>query len=490
MPPVNRLPTPPPSTVTRESTGTTPSATEHPRNAAVAPTSIRHAGGPLTALAHLTRHGGHASLTAKHRGSATAGALPDRVGGSGPAVQSAAQATTQATAQASAQAALQTLPSSAGRLAATQARPGATSRLADASGTGDPAQADSDGESVHAEGRHAHGSPNARLLAPLAAVTMRMPLRTRRRRHDPNDIPSDDDEDRGSEWQPSEFEFNAFSKDLLGASGTVHMPAGVDALLPNSAAHRLGETAARPTAPPGSRIGADAAGGDALREPGEIRSADDLKHFIMETGRAGVSVELGHSTVSPNHEMLYGYHGLVYLGTTDPPRDIRAAGGLFSGKPLDVDANLLEAQGLADPKGATGDAGISTSKVASGALARVAALAAASAGADRAYVCVIDTRNLDASDQAYDLTRTLVEAGHLPAGQDRDGHDDPTGAEVNATHIVDSAIVGWVALDNVQATAERIRQATPQARSSLLGELVRDNEARVHLNDGRATMDD
>ncbi|MBI0328292.1 hypothetical protein [Burkholderia plantarii] len=483
MPPVNRLPTPPPSTVTRESTGTTPSTTEHSRNAAVAPTSIRHAGGPLTALAHLTRHGGHAALHAKHRSSPPPGAPPDRAGGSGPAAQS----TTQATTQASAQAALQTLASTAGRLAATQARPGATSRFADAaSGTGDPAQADSNGESVHTEGRHAHGSPNARLLAPLAAVTMRMPLRTRRRRHDPNDIPSDDDEDRASEWQPSEFEFNAFSKDLLGASGTVHMPAGVDALLPNSAAHRLGETAARPSAPPGSRIGADATGGDALRESGEIRSVDDLKRFIMETGRAGVSVELGHSTVSPNHEMLYGYHGFVYHGTPHPPRDIRAAGGLFSGKPLDVDAHLLEAQGLADPKGVTGDAGISTSKVASGALAR----AAASAGADRAYVYVIDTRNLDASDQAYDLTRTLVEAGHLPAGHDPDGHDDPTGAEVNATHIADSAIVGWVALDSIQATAERMRQATPQARSSLLGELVRDNEARVHLNDGRATMDD
>ncbi|GLZ17480.1 hypothetical protein [Burkholderia plantarii] len=484
MPPVNRLPTPPPSTVTRESTGTTPSTTEPPRNAAVAPTSIRHAGGPLTTLAHLTRHGGHASLTAKHRGGATA-ALPDRAGGpgAGPAIQSATQA--------SAQAALQTRPSTAGRLAATPtARPGAASRLADASGYGDPAQADGDGESVHAEGRHAHGSSNARLLAPLAAVTMRMPLRTRRRRHDPNDIPSDDDEDRASEWQPSEFEFNAFSKDLLGASGTVHMPAGADALLPNAAAHRLGETSARPTAPPGSRIGADAAGGDALREPGEIRSVDDLKRFIMETGRAGISVELGHSTVSPNHEMLYGYHGLVYHGATHTPREIRAAGGLFSGKPLDVDANLLEAQGLADPKGATGDAGISTSKVASGALARAAASAGASAGADRAYVYVIDTRSLDASDQAYDLTRTLVEAGHLPAGQDPDGHDDPTGAEVNATHIADSAIVGWVALDDVQATASRLSQATPQARSSLLGELVRDNEARVHLNDGRATMDD
>lgn len=488
MPPVNRLPTPPPSTVTRESTGTTPSTTEHSRNAAVAPTSIRHAGGPLTALAHLTRHGGHASLNVKHRGNAPAGALPDRAGGSGRAAQSAAQAT----AQASAQAALQTRPSTAGRLAAAQARPGATSRFADASsGTGDPTQADSDSESAHAEGRHAHGSPNARLLAPLAATTMRMPLRTRRRRHDPNDIPSDDDEDRASEWQPSEFEFNAFSKDLLGASGTVHMPAGVDALLPNSAAHRLGETAARPTAPPGSRIGADAAGSDALRELGEIRSVDDLKRFIMETGRAGVSVELGHSTVSPNHEMLYGYHGLVYHGATHTPREIRAAGGLFSGKPLDVDAHLLEAQGLADPKGATGDAGISTSKVASGALARAtAASAGTSTGTDRAYVYVIDTRNLDASDQAYDLTQTLVEAGHLPAGQDPAGHDDPTGAEVNATHIADSAIVGWVALDNVQATAERMSQATPQARSSLLGELVRDNEARVHLNDGRATMDD
>ncbi|MGS0981414.1 hypothetical protein [Burkholderia glumae] len=64
------------------------------------------------------------------------------------------------------------------------------------------------------------------------------------------------------------------------------------------------------------------------------------------------------------------------------------------------------------------------------------------------------------------------------------------GAEVNATHIADAAIVGWVALDDVRAIAERISQATPQARARLLGELVRDNAARVQLNDGRATMDD
>ncbi|MCQ0033232.1 hypothetical protein, partial [Burkholderia glumae] len=333
-----------------------------------------------------------------------------------------------------------------------------------------------------------HGAPTARLLAPPAAVA-RLPLRTRRRRHDPNEIFCDEDEgeERAWQWQPSEFEFNAFSKDLLGASGTVHLSAGSEALLPNSAAYRPGETAAHPAGPAGARAAADAAGQGVPSEPGEIRSVDDLKRFVMETGRAGVSVELGHSTVSPHHEMLYGYHGLVYHGAAHSPREIRAAGGLFSGKPLDVDAHLLEAQGLADPKGATGEAGISTSKLAAGALARAAA---AASGSGRAYVYVIDTRRFDAADHAYDLTRILVEAGHLPAGQDPDGHDDPTGAEVNATHIADAAIVGWVALDDVRAIAERISQATPQARARLLGELVRDNAARVQLNDGRATMDD
>ncbi|QHE11782.1 hypothetical protein [Burkholderia glumae] len=454
---MNRLRTRPPSTVTREPTGTTPSTP--PRHAPAAPTSIRHAGGPLTALAHLTRHGGPPSPAAPQRGSpAGAGTPPDRPAG--------------------------------GRLAATRpAGSGIAPRPAAASDAGEAALAD--GESVHAAGRRAHGAPTARLLAPPAAAA-RLPLRTRRRRHDPNEIfcDEDEDEDRAWQWQPSEFEFNAFSKDLLGASGTVHLSAGSEVLLPNSAAYRPGETAARPAGPAGARAAADAAGQGAPSEPsepGEIRSVDDLKRFVMETGRAGVSVELGHSTVSPHHEMLYGYHGLVYHGAAHSPREIRAAGGLFSGKPLDVDAHLLEAQGLADPKGATGEAGISTSKLAAGALARAAA---AASGSGRAYVYVIDTRRFDAADQAYDLTRILVEAGHLPAGQDPDGHDDPTGAEVNATHIADAAIVGWVALDDVRTIAERISQATPQARARLLGELVRDNAARVQLNDGRATMDD
>ncbi|MDR5671510.1 hypothetical protein KPA97_69990, partial [Burkholderia cenocepacia] len=95
------------------------------------------------------------------------------------------------------------------------------------------------------------------------------------------------------------------------------------------------------------------------------------------------------------------------------------------------DANLLEAQGLGEHKGNPGQSGIATSKVASTALSQ----AAGGGAGERGYVYLIDTRRFAETDRAYDLTHTLAEAGHLQAGQAADGHDDPTGATVNATRV-------------------------------------------------------
>ncbi|WP_186080657.1 hypothetical protein [Burkholderia gladioli] len=54
----------------------------------------------------------------------------------------------------------------------------------------------------------------------------------------------------------------------------------------------------------------------------------------------------------------------------------------------------------------------------------------------------------------------------------------------------DSAIVGWVRLPESGTLAGELRSATPEARASLLAELVKSDRASVHLNDGRASMED
>ncbi|WP_186192142.1 hypothetical protein [Burkholderia gladioli] len=124
---------------------------------------------------------------------------------------------------------------------------------------------------------------------------------------------------------------------------------------------------------------------------------------------------------------------------------------------------------------------------------RLATVAAASSSAqptDEIHSLADLRRFITETGRAYDLTHTLAEAGHLQAGQAADGHDDPTGATVNATRVPDSAIVGWVRLLETGALAGELRSATPEARASLLAELVKSDRASVHLNDGRASMED
>ncbi len=341
------------------------------------------------------------------------------------------------------------------------------------------------------EDKRARASRQAASLAraPLGAGgdAAHQPLRTRGRRHDPNAITSnDDDDDRDMARRPPDSEFDAVSKELLGAAG-IEVPDG-ETLLPPAAVHRAESPTLRTGTPSDSPLAAARAAGTAGTggDTGEIRSLDDLKRFITETGHAGESVALGRSTVSTGQEMLFGYRGLVYRGDPRPPREVLQAGGFASSNPLDDDAHRLEAQGLGASKGATGESGVATSKHGADALSRLAA----QGPVQRAHVYIADTRGLDGTDAAYDVTRTLSEAGHLQAGQDPLGSDDPTGSLVNATHVPASAIVGWATLDDMPSVAHALNAAGPGARATLLAELVKTGAASVHLHDPNAPIDD
>ncbi len=366
------------------------------------------------------------------------------------------------------------------------AKLGATHQPADrqppgtSSSTDGSTSSDAPGDDARAARSHSPGNGSARVPNAVPVDTTHQPLRAGRRRQDPNAVVTGNDEPR--DWPP-ELEFGSFSKDLLGSVG-IDLPDG-EALLPASAVSRAAPPTTQASAS-SSRLATGAAASSSAQATDEIHSLADLRRFITETGRAGQTIALGRSTVSPGQETLYGYRGLVYRGDTRSPNRLRQDGGFRSARPLDEDANLLEAQGLGEHKGNPGQSGVATSKVASTALSQ----AAGGGAGERGYVYLIDTRRFAETDRAYDLTHTLAEAGHLQAGQAADGHDDPTGATVNATRVPDAAIVGWVRLPESGALAGELRSATPEARASLLAELVKSDRASVHLNDGRASMED
>lgn len=204
-----------------------------------------------------------------------------------------------------------------------------------------------------------------------------------------------------------------------------------------------------------------------------IRSPADLTRFVVGAQPHGVTAAAGRSTVSPANEALFAYHGMVFRGDSRSPSEVVGAGGFASRNPLDVDAHLLEAQGLARTKGATGQSGVSTAKTAAHALP----YCANGAGSGPGYLYVIDTRRLGEGQHAYDMTKTMVANGHMTVAPDG---DDPTGHEVNATGVSAEAIVGWVKIEDADAFVDRMSSGGGDPAQAL-ADLVR-RGAPVEMN--------
>lgn len=181
---------------------------------------------------------------------------------------------------------------------------------------------------------------------------------------------------------------------------------------------------------------------------GSIENADDLHSFITGARPFGAQVETGASSLLSDRNRLFEYRGLVFRGDSRTPQQIRNAGGFQSRRDLGVPENLLEAQGLAVSKGATGQSGVSTAK-------RIEhALPYCNSGARDGYIYVVDTRRLPANQHAYDMAGITVNNGYKDT--------DETGGEVNVTHIPTAAIVGWLAVENADDVIDH-----PQGMASI-----------------------
>lgn len=189
-----------------------------------------------------------------------------------------------------------------------------------------------------------------------------------------------------------------------------------------------------------------------------IHTRDDLHRFVTGGRPVGTVVETGRSDLLADQNRLFEFQGLVFRGDSRTPQQIRTDGGFRSRNDLNVPANRLEAQGLAAGKGATGQSGVSTAKQIEHALPYC------NSGQRDGYVYIVDTRRLPPTEHAYDMAGITMENGYK--------NTDETGGEVNVTHIPNSAIVGWVSVEDADDVIDH-----PQGIGSIAN--IRD---RIHLN--------
>ncbi|MGS0897063.1 hypothetical protein ACVBGC_31690 [Burkholderia stagnalis] len=262
-----------------------------------------------------------------------------------------------------------------------------------------------------------------------------------------------------------------FSGDVLSALGLDE--AEGDGPPPVEVSVERTETTPEPVSRTNSRASSSVGGRSRDESAFAMRNQEDLTRFIVGSRPHGVTVAAGRSTVSPAREALFTYQGMVFRGDSRSPNEILEAGGFASRNPLDNDEHLLEAQGCAQAKGATGHSGVSTAKTAAYALP----YCANAAGSERGYLYVIDTRRLGDGQHAYDMTETMVANGYMARPQEG---DDPTGHEVNATGVSAEAIVGWVTVEDADALLDRLNTEGGD-QTQALAELVRSG-APVHMN--------
>lgn len=138
-------------------------------------------------------------------------------------------------------------------------------------------------------------------------------------------------------------------------------------------------------------------------------------------------------------EQLFAYQGIVFRGVSKLPEAIKQENGFHSKKALSDPEHLLEAQGLSAGKGATGLAGVSTAKE----LAYVLPYCTGASTDGDGYIYIIDTRRLPKEETAYDMAAITIHNKHKET--------DETGGEVNITRVPNSAIVGWIKVEDASA---------------------------------------
>ena len=213
----------------------------------------------------------------------------------------------------------------------------------------------------------------------------------------------------------------------------------------------------------------------------KIHNADEFKAYIMGqvtaerkkdsqlpslwstddvSPKVGYSFKLGSTTREGKEVNVYGYNGLVFRFDRRLPNAIFKAGGFKSKQGLSASevpkevlddqgsviltrsesereevakANRMEAMGLGDGLGATGQSGVSCAD------RWEMAVSYGGFGENCGRLYVIDTTKLGKGDMAFHMTQILLENG-LKARDESSG-------EVNITSVPIKAIVGWVQVD-------------------------------------------
>lgn len=202
----------------------------------------------------------------------------------------------------------------------------------------------------------------------------------------------------------------------------------------------------------------------------KISSELELFDFVLGSerrGSAGRTVEDGSvmrtapGTGVQKECKLYSYEGLVFRGDSRPPETIiEASGGFKSKNDLTRPENMLEAQGLGQGIGATGQSGVSCAKKLDGAFPYCTT-------GQVGYVYIVDTTKLGQGNKAYDMADISMKNGFKAT--------DETGGEVNVTDIPPSAIIGWLEIP----TAGDILDAGGDVTGRMLDGLKLE---QVHMN--------
>ncbi len=210
-----------------------------------------------------------------------------------------------------------------------------------------------------------------------------------------------------------------------------------------------------------------------LEAPPKITTQKELFDFIRLMGKAG---QAGHTLengsvmrVNPETGLaekntLYTYGGLVFRGDSRSMDTLSKSGGFKSRKDLSIAENMLEAQGLGEGIGATGQSGVSCSK-------RLDGVVPYCTDAEKGYVYIIDTSKLRETERAYDMADISMKNGHKET--------DETGGEVNITSIPLTAIIGWVEIPTAGTILDSGGDVTKKVLDQLTLNQVRMNPLYV-----------
>lgn len=185
----------------------------------------------------------------------------------------------------------------------------------------------------------------------------------------------------------------------------------------------------------------------ALRETSvpQIHNQKELFAFLKGLSKGehyGKSEKIGEQAAfDGTQKPVHSFTGLVFRGDSRLPNDIMRMGGFSSKNDLNDPHFLQEAQGIGETLGATGTSGVSCAKELE------YCIPYSNSGSRSGYIYVIDTAKLGEDRQAYDME--AVSYDH----KDR----DETGREVNVTQIPPHAVIGWIAVSDVDKVLSHSR---------------------------------